>query len=70
METFFCFVFVFIINNFLILLSVSPAVAVRCYTDLQKTKVSLVIFLDINISNISNISHLLFVCCSNKLSNS
>ena len=41
METFFCFVFVFIINNFLILLRVSPAVAVRCYTDLEKTKVSL-----------------------------
>ena len=40
MEFFFCFIFVFIINNFLILLHVGPAVAVRCYTDLQKTKVS------------------------------
>jgi len=38
MEFFFCFIFVFIINNFLILLHVGPAVAVRCYTDLQKTK--------------------------------
>ena len=48
METFFCFVFVFIINNFLISLRVSPAAAVRCYTDLEKTKVSLsIIFLSI-----------------------